>query len=85
MRRRPNPFTSWEGCFLSNTVWGVSFLIALTGGAYVGSLLGGQDGGTMGAALAAGVVTFTPWRRWILAGLRRLRQYLESDEEPPSS
>ena len=81
MRRRPNPFTSWEGCFLSSTVWGIFFILAFVGGAFVGSVLGGDQGSLFGAVLGGGVVTFTPWRRWVLAGLYRLRHGHDSQSD----
>lgn len=84
MINRPSPFTSLEGCFLSNTVWSLMFLIAFTGGAYVGSIVGGDEGATFGSVTAAGLVGFTPWRRWVLQGLRKLRRHLDSELGPPA-
>jgi len=81
MRPRPNPFTSWEGCFLSSTVWGISFILAFVGGAFVGSWLGGDQASLFGAVLAGGLVTFTPWRRWILAGLQRRKDGHDSRDD----
>lgn len=83
MTRRPNPFTSLEGCFLSSTVWAFAFMVAFVGGISVGTLLGGPDGATLGGATGAFLVTFTPWRRWMLRGLRRLKRHLESEPGPP--
>ena len=84
MARRPNPFTSLEGCYLSRTVGGIAFVIAFVGGAYVGTLVGGETGGRVVAVLAAILIGFTPWRRWLLQWARNRLELPESESGPPS-
>ena len=76
--RRPNPFTSFEGCFLSRTVGAVFFVIGLITGAYLGFFLGEQpgspfgaeDGSRFGAALGAVALWMVPWRRWLVRKIK---------------
>lgn len=81
--RRPNPFTSFEGCLLSQTLWGVLVMAGLFGGAMVGRELGGDmQSTTLGALLGTFLLAFTPWRRWLAAWLRRRREPRADDDGP---
>ena len=85
-RRRPNPFTSWEGCLLSSTMWGLSFLFAFVGGAYLGSLWGGYEYSALLAVAAVYIVTRVPWRLWLIRYMRELQgQRDPGDDSPPGS
>ncbi len=78
-RRRPNPFTSAEGCFLSQSVWGVSVMVGWIGGAVIGSQIGGYEGGAAGSVAGIALLGFTPWRRGVLALIRKLNESDTSD------
>ena len=70
--QRPNPFTSFEGCLLSQTLWGVMVLIGFFGGAFLGRELGDSMQGTgLGALTGIWLLGFTPWRRWLVRFLQR--------------
>lgn len=67
---RPNPFTSWEGCLLSSTVWGISFVLAFVGGAYLGSLFDNYQATTICAVIAGSLVSAVPWRQWVIRAIK---------------
>ncbi len=76
--RRPNPFTSFEGCLLSQTLWAVFVMAGLFGGAVIGREVGGDmQGTTLGGLIGVTFLGFMPWRRWLVAWLRR--------REPPEN
>lgn len=66
MQRRPHPFKSVEGCFLSRTVGALMFLVGFALGAAAGYLIAGDNGYRWGAAVGAVLVGWTPWRRWVV-------------------
>ena len=85
--QRPNPFTSFEGCLLSQTLWGLLVMVGLFGGAMVGKELGDDLQSTsLGAITGVYLLGFTPWRRWLAAWLRRRQQPTDNagPGEPPS-
>ncbi len=69
---RPNPFTSFEGCLLSQTLWGVLVMVGFFGGALLGKELGDTRENTIsGAILGMTLLGFVPWRRRLVAWLRK--------------
>ena len=88
--RRPNPFTSVEGCFLSRTVGAVFFVIGLVLGAYIGFFIGDQpgspisseDGSRYGAALGAVACWLVPWRRWLVRKMKERKDAADDGISP---
>jgi hypothetical protein len=88
--RRPNPFTSYEGCFLSRTVGAVFFVIGLVAGAYIGFFLGEmegapfgrEDGSRFGAALGAVALWMVPWRRWLVRKIKERNDATDDGVSP---
>ncbi|GEM_PF-3539815 len=82
---RPNPFTSFEGCLLSQTLWGVLVMIGFFGGAMIGTELGSTRENTIsGALLGMTLLGFVPWRRWLAAWLRRRNGRSDGPDAPPT-
>ena len=75
-QRRPHPFRSVEGCFLSRTMGAIIFLTGFGIGALVGYVLGDvfgyrpDEGARWGAALGAVLLGWTPWRRWVVRAIK---------------
>lgn len=63
--RRP-PINTPMGCFMSNTVGSLIFILAATAGGFIGSALGGENGALTGFVGLGFLSLFTPWRRWVL-------------------
>ena len=76
--RRPHPFKSIEGCFLSRTVGAIIFLIGFGIGGGIGFVVWGEDGMRYGAAMGAVLLGWTPWRRWVV---RAIKERDERDRE----
>lgn len=79
---RPNPFTSFEGCLLSQTLWAALVMIGLFGGGFVGREVGGDmQSTTLGGLIGMTLLAFSPWRRLLAAWLRRRRPPAPDDRQ----
>ncbi|MBI4499016.1 MAG: hypothetical protein HY689_14080 [Chloroflexi bacterium] len=76
--RRP-PITTPLGCFLSSTAGSVFFILAITIGALVGSMVGGEQGTVVGFVGLGFLSVFTPWRRWLVRWWQEWERSRRSD------
>lgn len=85
MEPRPNPFTSFEGCLLSQTLWGVLCLLGFFGGAFIGAEFGGMQNTVSGALLGMMLLGFVPWRRWLVRRMRARQPDHRGATPPPAA